>query len=60
VRLGEPAAVVTSGGQDHFCALLEDGAIRCWSSAPGTLELGGSVATANDWPPVDLGTRPAR
>jgi hypothetical protein len=62
VRLGQPALAITSGAMAHFCALLQDGEIKCWAPTRGTYDpsttLAGSVATATDWPSVDLGTRP--
>lgn len=64
VRLGQPAAAITGGSEAHFCAVLLDGQVKCWSSSPSTTGydrgLGGTIVTATSWPSVDLGTRPAR
>jgi hypothetical protein len=62
-RLGQPAVAITSGAGYHFCAVLLDGQVKCWSwTSDGAYDrgLGGTIATDTSWPSVDLGTRPAR
>lgn len=60
VKLGRAAIALDGGGQQFMCALLADGGVKCWSW--GTADeawLGGSIFAGDDWPDVDLGTRPA-
>ena len=54
-------AVAISAGRDHTCAVLDDGAVRCWGVGVfGLLGQGGSTSigdneTPGTVPPVDLG-----
>jgi cysteine-rich repeat protein len=60
VRLGE-AAVQLSAGDNHTCAVLAGGVLRCWGrNSYGELGLGyieyvGDDETPEDVPPVDVG-----
>ena len=68
VDTGSPhgaGATATSAGDDHSCALLDDGTVRCWGrGASGRLGYGNTDNTGdNETPgsvgPVDLGGREA-
>jgi len=58
-------AIAIAAGKQHACALLEDGAIKCWGgNSSGQLGLGDSIdrgsgpsQLGSDLPAVDLGTR---
>lgn len=55
VQPGRPAVAI-EGAQTGFCALLDDGSVKCWgATAPW---MGGSDQHAPGWPAVNLGTRP--
>lgn len=49
------SAVALTAGRDHTCALLEDGAVRCWGRGSfGQLGLGTSVDVGDDESPLDV------
>ncbi|UQA56515.1 RCC1 domain-containing protein [Polyangium aurulentum] len=65
VELGsEQRATAISAGNEHVCALLADGAVKCWgSNISGQLGLGNEInrgdtpdEMGNKLPPVDLGS----
>ena len=56
VQPGRPAVAV-EGAQTGFCALLDDGSVKCWGATAAWM--GGSDQNAPSWPAVNLGTRPA-
>ncbi|HVU50380.1 MAG TPA: hypothetical protein VHL80_06820, partial [Polyangia bacterium] len=69
VNLGQPAVAITTGALEHTCALLANGAVRCfglWSDPVPNDALGSSFdlmeANGQDsWGPfhdIDLGTAP--
>lgn len=50
VDLGRPVTAVASGN-DHTCALLDDGSVKCWgSNAYGTLGLGNRLPALGSLP----------
>ena len=56
VDLGEGAtAVQVAAGQDHSCAVLADGSLRCWgSNASGQLGLPGTDVIGDDETPAEV------
>jgi cysteine-rich repeat protein len=55
VSLGGPAAQIAVGGY-HTCALLEDGAVRCWGrGAQGQLGYGNTNYVGDDELPASVG-----
>ncbi len=59
--VARPKAIALALGVDHSCALLADGAVRCWGKGEhGRLGLGDALDLGDDeppWrrPPIDLG-----
>ncbi|MBL8775026.1 MAG: carboxypeptidase regulatory-like domain-containing protein [Acidimicrobiales bacterium] len=57
-------AVTVDGGQQHTCAVLDDGSVRCWGQGAsgilgsGNLEDIGDDETPGSVGPVDLGSEP--
>jgi hypothetical protein len=58
VRLGQPAVGISGGAAGVFCAVLQDGQVKCWSKdrADGDITAGTGDPTVA-WPSIDLGTR---
>jgi cysteine-rich repeat protein len=52
-------AVALAAGQSHACALLDDGAVRCWGAGfSGRLGHGNTDAIGDDETPADVGDVP--
>jgi hypothetical protein len=62
VALGQPAVALSGGADNHACALLADGGVKCWqynTTVDTPALLGASVPNGNyleDWREIDLGT----
>lgn len=61
VDFGSSYAVTLSEGDDHICALLASGAVKCWGQNEygqlginGTANFGDSAELGTSWPAVDL------
>ncbi|MFM2308798.1 MAG: hypothetical protein RLY87_919 [Chloroflexota bacterium] len=61
VDFGTSYAVTLSQGDDHMCALLASGAVKCWGQNAdgqlginGTANFGASAELGSSWPAVDL------
>jgi hypothetical protein len=61
VRLGQPALGITGGAEGAFCAVLQDGDVKCWSANRGDGPITAGMADPSvSWPSIDLGTHPPR
>ncbi|HEY0712619.1 MAG TPA: RCC1 domain-containing protein [Polyangia bacterium] len=59
VNLDAPAASLSNGGGNQACALLQDGAVKCWGDLSIASLYGTNTPTPGQpWPPIDFGPRP--